>query len=210
MEETDVSKALGKLGTKIADVTLESLKRGRLKPEQWRCLRMKPTRFEYGESGVNYSGEGEYETTKTWHRATRTLTKQLKNSSEHLSASEILVQAFADADKARTALERFTARLVSDLLRQGSIDQKRQEALITTLVKEVQGQPLSYGARVELDGIVVLSPPIRFTVGETDISIRATSAQDLERETPVDVPAIGLPRVPSAVIGRRGSARYPP
>ena len=83
------------------------------------------------------------------------------------------------------ALERFVQKLTSDFFTRQKLSEEDIDLFVTTFLKDLKEEPLKYGAKVELDGIVILPERIEFKIGDTIIMLRQTKIEDLEKEFPV-------------------------
>lgn len=99
------------------------------------------------------------------------------------------------------ALERFVQKLTSDFFTRQKLSEEDIDLFVTTFLKDLKEEPLKYGAKVELDGIVILPERIEFKIGDTIIILRQTKIEDLEKEFPVyGFPMEPYLKTPSAIL----------
>lgn len=180
----DLTSTLKNLASKIKEQVKDSISRGKLHPDEEIYFKWKIDKFQYTEQGVTErSAHGDYTTRKSWIRAYSQIEKAIKKSEEYKSALELLLQA----GKNRTDyyLERFVTRLTSAYLHESEFSERDADTFVRNFLKDLKGEPLKYGAEVELDGIVLIPERIEFEIGDMNIVLRQTQIADLEKEYPV-------------------------
>ena len=98
---------------------------------------------------------------------------------------EILTKIEGRKNKIAHDLERFTRELIFRYLDDLKFSGMDVDIFVTNFLKDITEEPLKYGAEVELDGIVVLPENIEVKTRDTNISLRPTRIEDLEKEFPV-------------------------
>ena len=200
LTQEDIIKTLRNLSLKIKREIEEGISQGMLQPEEGIYSRWKVNEFEYSEGGVTkYSASGENITKKTWFKASHKVADSTRKSNEYSSALELLAKLAGTGDEIVAGLERFIEKLISSILTDSTFNEVGIETLITIFLKDLKEEPLKLGAEVELDGIVILAPGIHFKVGDTNILLRQTTIEDLEKEVPLY--GFSEPRLrPSAIL----------
>ncbi len=177
--------ALRQLALKIKKGIEEGISQGVLQSEEDIYFRWKVNEFEYSEKGVTKSSSsGEQNIKKTWWRATSKVVEDIKKSDEYSSALELFVRTFENEKRISFALERFVQILTSNFFINLKLSEKDINLFITTFLKDLKEEPLKYGTKVELDGLVISPERIEFKIGDKSIILRQTRAEDLEKEYP--------------------------
>lgn len=185
-EEQDLINALKQLAFRIKKEIEDSLSRGIIQPGEEVYLSWKVDKFQYTEKGVTESSaHGEYITKKSWLRASIKIEESIKKSNEYSSALGLLTKILTRKNEIAHDLDRFTGKLVSRYLNESKFSEADVDTLTTNFLKDIKEEPLKYGAEVELDGIVIHPDMIEFKIGDTNIILRQTRIDDLEKEFPV-------------------------
>lgn len=183
--EEKVTDTLRQLAFRIKKEIEEGTSGNILQPEEDIYFRWKANESEYSKKGViKYPALGEYITKKSWMRGTIKVVEDIKKSDEFFSAVELLSNMFGK-ERMSSVLEHFTQKLASNFFTGSKLSEKDIDLVITTFLKDLKEEPLRYGAKVELDGIVVLPERIEFKIGDTSIILRQAKIEDLEKEFPV-------------------------
>lgn len=85
----------------------------------------------------------------------------------------------------KSKVDRFVGKIVTHRLYEARLDETDIDTFIANFLKDLSDEPLRHGAHVELDGIVMQPERIEFSVSDTDIVLRQTRIEDLEKEFPV-------------------------
>jgi len=199
--ERNVIDALTQLALKIKKEIDEGISRNILQPEEEVHFRWKVNEFEYTKGGVTKSSaSGEYIIKKFWFKATIKVAEDIKKSNEYSSTLKLLSNIFGK-ERVSFALERFVQKLTSDFFTRQKLSEEDIDLFVTTFLKDLKEEPLKYGAKVELDGIVILPERIEFKIGDTIIILRQTKIEDLEKEFPVyGFPMEPYLKTPSAIL----------
>lgn len=207
-EKQDLISMLKQLAFSIKNEIRDSLSHGVIQPEEVVYLRREIDKFQYTEKGVtNHAAHGEYFTKKLWLKASTKIEESIKESNEYSSSLEFLTIVSGKEDRTAHDLECFVKKLIFQCLYNSKFDKADIDILITTFLKNLNEEPVKYGAEVELDGIV-MQPEIEFKVGDMNIILRQTKSEDLEKE----FPAYGfmhhhLPWTPSAILNIESPGR---
>jgi|GEM_PF-890328 len=184
-EEGDVITTLRQLAFKLKNEIKEGISSGKIQPMEELYIRRKIDEFEYSEDGeIYYEATDEYFPKKNWILSSNKVLEDIKKSNEYSSILELLTKLFKKEKKISSALGRFAQNLAWKFLNDSKLDEKDIESSITTFLKVLKEEPLKYGAKVELDGIIILTPKIEFKVNNTDIVLRKTTITDFEKEFP--------------------------
>ena len=185
-EKQDLITVLKQLALGIKKEIDDSRSRGMIQPEEKLYYRWKVDKFQYTEKGMTESSaHGEYITKKTWFRASIKIEEFIKKYDEYSSALEILTKIEGRKNKIAHDLERFIGELIFRYLDDLKFSGMDVDIFVTNFLKDISEEPLKCGAEVELDGIVVLPENIEVKTGDTNIILRPTRIEDLEKEFPV-------------------------
>lgn len=199
-EKQNLVSVLEQLAFSIKNEIEDSLSRGIIQPEEEVYLRWKIDKFQYTEKGVTESAaHGEYITKKSWFRSSIKIEKTIKKFNEYSSALKLLT-IISGEDKADHYLEYFVKKLIFQCLYESSFNEADINTLITTFLKDLNEEPVKYGAKVELDGIVMQPERIDFRLSDVNIILRQTKIEDLEKEFPVYGYRQPYRRTPSAIL----------
>lgn len=184
---------------KIKNEVDDGLSRNLIQPQEETFLHWKVTKFQYTDKGVtDHTREGEYATKKSWHRASLKIQESIRKSKEYSSVLE--TEMLGSKDRRVHNIESFVMKLVSHRLYEARLDETDIDLFIATFLKDLNEEPLKYGADVELDGIAMQPERIELRIGDTNVVLRQTKIEDLEQ----DIPVYGFPqprlRTPSAIL----------
>jgi hypothetical protein len=182
----DLITTLKKLAFRIKKETDDGRSKGLIQSDEELYQRWKFDKFQYTEGGVTESSaHGEYITKKSWFRAFIKIEELIKKSEEYSSALELLTKIVGRKNTVAHDLERFTSKLIPRYLDDSKFSDTDVGIFVTNFLKDIKEESLMYGAEVELDGIVILPERIEFKIGDTNILLRQTRIEDLEKEFPV-------------------------
>lgn len=171
--------ALKQLAFETKNKIDESLSHKLIKPDEEIYLHWTVTKFQYTDKGVaDFAARGEYVNKKSWHRARSKIDKSIKKSKEYSSALEIKTLG-------KNEIDSFVGKLVTYRLNEGRLDEADIDMFISAFLKDLNEEPLKYGAYVELDGIVIQPERIEFRMGDIHIILRQTKIEDLEKDFPI-------------------------
>lgn len=199
MQKEYLINGLKQLASRIKNEIEDSLSRNIIEPEEETHFRWKVDTFKYTDEGVtDYSASGEYVDRKSWYRAHIKLQESIKKYEEYAAVLEI--SKARGHDGVVQNIDSFVGKLVTHRLYQSRLDETDIDTYISVFLKDLDEKPLKYGAYVELDGIVMRPESIELRIGYTDIVLRQTKIQDMEKEFPVY--AFMRPRgpTPSAIL----------
>jgi len=184
-EKQDHIGALNQLTFKIKDEVNDSLSNGLIQPDIEQYFRWKIDKFLYTEEGVTESSaHGENFSKKSWFRACIEIEEIIKKSDEYSFALELLTK-ISERNTISHDLERFTTKLIFGYLNDLKFSDVDVNFCVSNFSKDVKEEPLKYGAEVELDGIVIIPERFEFEIDDTNIILRQTIIEDLEKEIPV-------------------------
>lgn len=176
--------ALRKLSCKIEDIIQNGISKGILISDEETYFRWKCTNFQYSEEGVGPQLTGEYFNKKDWRIARQKVISLVKESTEWSSILE-MVNEFTHKESDRE-IEVFSTKLISTILESSNFDRNKIDYLVSLFLKDIKGEPVKVKATVELNGILIMAPEIRFKFGNADILLRQIIAEDYEKEYRVD------------------------
>lgn len=172
------TQPLKELSNKIKQIIDVGLSKGDLKSEDELWFKWKVDKFEYDDSGpTEHSASGEYVGKKSWFRAMIKIEHEIKKSTEYTTVLEYLTKIFGEKMN-DFVLGRFTQKIISDYLYDQKFDGTVDE-IINKFLRSVKGEPLTYGANVKLEGIVLRPDKVEISHG---IILRKTTKEDLEEE----------------------------
>lgn len=184
-EKQDQISALKQLAFNIKDEVNDGLSKGLIQPDIEQYFRWKIDKFQYTKDGVTEkSAHGENFSKKSWFRAYIEIGEIIKKSDEYSSALELLTK-ISERSTIAHDLERFTTKLIFGYLDDLKFSDADVDFCISIFLKDINEELLKYGAEVELDGIVILPERIEFKIGDTNIILRQTIIEDLEKEYPI-------------------------
>jgi len=180
---TNLSEVLKRLALTIKRTIDDGIYKGTIKPDEEVFFRWKIDKFQYTDKGVTEeSGRTEYITKPSWFRTTFRLTELIKKSDEYSYALEHLTTIFDKGNVLPQALEYFIRKLIHEHLHNPKFEESDIDALIKIFLKDLCEEPVKYGAKVELEGIVLRPEMVEPIHG---ITLRQTKIEDLEGEFPV-------------------------
>ncbi len=201
-EEQDLVKVLGQLISKIKKEIFDVRSKGMIKPEEELYYRWKIDKFQYTKNGVTESSaHAEPIMKKSWWRAALMIEESIKKSHEYFLAVEVLSKIFHGRNTITHDLDCLLRKVISLYLEETAFNETYFDVLISNFLKEIKEEPLRYMAEVELNGIVLIPEKIEYKIGDTDVALRQTKIEDLEKEFPANRIA-GQPflRTPSAIL----------
>jgi len=185
-EKQDLISALKQLALRIKTEVGDSRSKGMIQPEDEIYQRWKVDELKYTEKGVEKcTSHAEYVTKKSWFRASTKIEESIKKTDAHSSAARLLTKALGRKNRTTHYLERFRGELISKYLGETKLRDAEVDVLVANFLKDIDGEPLKYGARIDLDGIIIIPKSINLRIGDTSIILRQTMVEDIEREFPV-------------------------
>jgi len=185
-KKQEPANILKELASKIKKEVRDAVSKGTIRPEDEVYRRRKVDIFKYTEKGVEkFTCHEEYIVKKSWFRTSIKIQEYIKKSDTHSSAAKLLTKALGQKNKAARYLESFTGKLISRYLEEPKLRDAEVDVLLANFLKDIDGEPLKYGARVELDGIIILPKGIDLRIGDASIILRQTRVEDLEKEFPM-------------------------
>jgi len=198
----EVIKKLRRLVLSVVGRVNNGLSRGVLQPENevYGCPKIKE--FKYTDKGVVRAfWETTYTTKKSWFVAVSRITKLAKKSAEYSEALELLTKMLGEKFRASLYLEYFIRKLALQRLEGANLDENDINKFLTIFLKDLNEEPLKYGACVELEGIAMQPKKNGFAISDITILLKQTEIEDLEKEYPVYRHASkSFPSLPSAIL----------
>lgn len=186
-ESEDIQQVVIQLGQRIRKHIKNALSDGKISPAQVVFVKWKVDEFEYGEIGVSKtSAHKEYETKVTWSEACHIVEQEIKKTEEYALLLQLVESVWDGLVGSEIVVKMLVLNLISKRLDNGELTDEMLERVTSTFMKEIVNDQIKYRAEVYLSGIVVLSQELSFCVGGTDVCLRQTLSQDLEREQPLD------------------------
>ena len=137
------------------------------------------------EGVVGPNASGEYGGRESWVQAARQLTDSVDKSNEFQNAVLTLSTDQATHHNSSFALKRFVTRIAGIYLNQAVTNEDEVQEIVEVFVNEAKSRPVRCGAVVSLGGVVVKPSAIAINLGQLNLRLRPTVAQDLEVETPI-------------------------
>jgi len=160
----------------------DGISNGTIKPEDERFFREKVEKFKYTDEGVTeFSIHGDYVTKPSWFRVAPRLTDSIEKSDEYSSALAQLTTVFGKSDMLANASRHFVGKLVHEYLHSSKFGEADIDSLIGVFLKDLRGEPVKYGAVVEIEGIVLRPDRVEPSYG---VTLRRPKIEDLEEESP--------------------------
>ncbi len=182
-EITALVDSLKRLSSLIKKNVSQALRTDTLEPEEESYLRWKVTKFQYTQNGlVDAPTTSEKFTKQSWHQATKEVLGSIEDSPVYLATLELLDGCLHQKAKACDYLHKFSRKLISECLLLSDISDSRVADLVGRFLKDIKDEPQKMGAKVELDGVVVLTDKVALAVGDTNIRLRRPTIEDLEKE----------------------------
>lgn len=188
-EHTDdlLREALQALGAEIIRLVSEGKAAGRFQQtDTAKYRRQLVDGFSYTESGVSFrSVTSEILERPTWSAALGQISEAVKASSAYGSASAILttVARTAAGDRLLDGLTVNVSQIVLEST-EGSDCQEYLKNTVAAIIKHVKREPLTYKSVARLMGVSLLCKPLALGLDNTEISLRATTLEDLQTEQP--------------------------
>jgi len=178
LDDQKSTQLLKELSNKIKQIIDAGLSKGDLKSEDEVWFKWKVDSFKYDDNGPGeHSATGDYIVKKSWFRAMIKIEGDIEKSTEYTTTLEYLTKIFGEGMN-NFVLQRFTQKIISDYLYNQKFDGAVDE-LINKFFKSVKGEPLTYGAEVKLEGIILRPDKIEIAHG---IILRKIAKEDLEKE----------------------------
>jgi hypothetical protein len=180
--DENLFNVLKRLGLSVKRTIEECISKGIINPEEEGFFKRKIDKFQYTDKGITeLSAHVEYITKHSWFHASLELKESIKKSDEYSFALQQLTEIFGKDYTLSQALEDFVGKLIHEGLYNPKFEENDIDALVKTFLKDLHEEPVKYGAKVELDGIVLRSEKVEPSYG---ITLKQTKIEDLEREIP--------------------------
>ncbi|NJD77929.1 MAG: hypothetical protein FIB08_12685 [Candidatus Methanoperedens sp.] len=138
----------------------------------------KVDKLQYTDTGIkDYGSHIEYVTKKSI--AIDEIIESIENSNEFFSALDELNSVFGKSNKLSNNLKNFLGRFIYRCLSNLKFEVIDNDIVIAAFLKDLRGEPVKYGAKVELQGIELRSEKIDIVEG---ITLRQPKIEDLEKE----------------------------
>lgn len=182
----NITETLQELTLTIMKTVQEGVSKGEFPPENELAFRWKIENFQYTDTGIRTSqARGDYLTKQSWIRASLRVLERTKQTNSYSNCYEQLCKTFGDDAKCTRDLETFAKRVIRSCFYESLTNDARIKSLMANFLRDLRGEPVKYGADVELDGIVLRPETIELDFG---ITLRQPKIEDLEKETPVFFP----------------------
>ena len=169
----------------IADLESE----GTLEPEKEAHYSWKVDEFEYTSEGVkNCKRQAQLAIKESWWKASVAIAKSVKQSNTYDFTLDWLKSVMEVESTAAQAIDSLLSKLTNLHIPHNAVTQVELEELAQSLLKDILDEPVMNGARVALDGIVVLAEKVEFKIADIRIVLRRVERDDLEFDTPAYTP----------------------
>jgi len=179
MSNEQLFSGLKSLALAIKKRVDEGISNRTIKPQEEEYFRWKTENFRYTDQGPDYSARGEYSSKPLWFATVFKLTEVIKQSDEYASALGQLITAFEKGNEFSSYLDYFVITVTNQCVSNTTTKETELDSLIATFLKDLHGEPVKYGANVELQGIVLRPESIEPSYG---ITLRKTKKEDVEKE----------------------------
>ena len=199
MEE--LTYKLKKLASEIKEQIDYNLSQGLIKPDYLVYLKQKIDKFRYTEQGLtDLAAHDEHIIKKSYFRACLKVQESIEKSAIYSGVFESLQKIVKDEKKGRKYVYCFVHRLILKYLEEPNFKDTDLEKFVAIFLKNIRGESVKYGAKIELDGIVIIPQKIEFKVGDIDITLRQPKIEDLEKESLMGVYRKPYLSSPSAIL----------
>ena len=203
-----LTNALEQLAFRAKTEIDDSVSRGEIRPKKKSFQRWKVDNFRYTAQGVTEpKAHAITEVREVWPGIPDSTRNSIEKSDEYPKVLALLAEFICEEDKRVSLLGAFISRLTSRSLNNPEFYDAELDGFINSLIKEISGEPLKLGTKVELDGLVILADDIEFEIGDTKILLRRTKVGDLEKEIPAYAFAHSPIGEASAILGIEFSGR---
>lgn len=205
--DTNLSDALKQLALTVKETIDEGISNGTIQPEEEAYRKWKVDKFQYTDKGITESSEhDEYITKRVWSKAAHKLQESIEKSNEYSTTLEKLTTIFGKNNILSKAVEKFLGRIIHRYLYDSKFDNEDIDALIITLLKDLNEEPVKCGANVELDGILLQHGKINIVDG---VTLRQPKIEDLEKEYPAEIFMMHFLHYPTAILNIEFLGRRP-
>jgi hypothetical protein len=182
MQIENLSKKLDLLVSSIEKNIEDGISRSIYHSEDELYFKWKLKDFQYTDKGiVNSSANGEYLIKKTWVRVRNEIKESIVNSLEFKSIDSELVTIFPEERLTKEKLDILIGKIIDDYFQSRENGTKKESSFAKKFIEEMLGQPVRYGAEIQLQGVTLKSNKINIAAG---IAIRQPIKDDLEKEIP--------------------------
>jgi len=204
----DEAEMLSQIVEPLAEVVRQIIgdlgDRGELAPEKEPYYSWKVEEFEYTPKGITKCRRrSELVLKESWLKGSTVIAGSVKESVAYSAAVKLLARILNDQDKAAQAVDNLVSKLIALHLPDAKIGAETPQNLAGMFLKDVFGEPVMNGARVALDGLVILTERVEFRIGDTHVVLRPVQREDLEYETPAFMPVTmptTFPETPTAIL----------
>lgn len=178
--DSELIDLLKLLATKVQKTIDNGLSDGSIQPENKEYRRWKVDKFQYTDEGIIESdGHDTIISELSWSRANIKIRDIIKNCPEFNNCLEKMCTLFDDSNLSSSCLENLVGDLTDYYLHNSKCEDEDIEDFITILFKNLNEEPVKYGAVVKLAGIILKSERVDIADG---ISIRQPKREDLEMD----------------------------
>lgn len=206
MSMNDSNMILTELVLAIIKAVNDGISHGTLKPEAESYEEMKVQKFVYSDDGItDFSAREETIIKPSWFRASRAVLEHAKKLPEYAAATQIIGEAFGEDNVQH--VESFANKVIHRCLYESTVNPDAFLTIVTNFLKNLQDEPVKYGANIALEGIVLR--PDRIEIDSHTV-LRKSTIEDLEKPIARYETALsrGLRPIPTAFLQFEFLGRY--
>ncbi|MGC2493479.1 hypothetical protein [Candidatus Binatus sp.] len=180
-----VRTALDVLLARVSDELRKGLAAGTVVPSEVPQTRWKLVApLQIDDNGILKGGRrSETKLEKTWAFAASAAAQAASQTEEYNAVIVLLASTFG-IDLAKQHLSQFLSSMTRTILEPEGASRRTIDSLVSMFLDELSGKPVTYGAEIELQGIMLQMEHIELAEG---ITLRRPVTADFEREMDLDI-----------------------
>jgi len=197
----EVIKVLKRLALFVWNRVNKDLSSGALKPREELYCCPKIEKFQYTDKGIaKVHWQSTYTIKKSWLVPAIYFTNLIKKSTEYSETLKLLTKILGEKFRGQVYLEQFVEKLTLQRLTKQELSKAEIDNFLTIFLKDLNGEPVKYGAHIKLEGIAMQPDKIEFEVAGMTILLRKTKIEDLEEQYPALRHTLPFYPAPSAIL----------
>ncbi len=199
--------ALLDLAQGIRDGAVGGRESGALKPEKTLLWRPRVTDWRYTEKGLSVHATSDEVSKASWHRAEVTLAESTERRPEYGTALALLGEGMPSDQNPQQKLRRFVSVVARASLLRARQTESQRRALVDRFLLDLEGTCQRCSVKVDIEGLMVFSDPIKFTDQGMTVVLRRSEPDDLAKEVPVGWFPLQTALAPTAILEIRVKVR---
>jgi len=186
-EKRQVITVLRRLALTVVNKVSKGLSSGALQPKEelYCCPKVKVKEFRYTDKGIeSVPRQITYTIKNSWLPTAVRITESIKKSTEYSEALKLLTKILGKEFRAQVYLEQFVRKLTLQRLTKQKSSKSEIDSFLAIFLKNLNEEPIKYGAHVKLEGIVMQPEKIEFEIAGMTILLRKTKIEDFEEQYP--------------------------